>query len=54
MQNIKFAKTALAAIVAVTGLATFQMMSMLPVPSAAAQPGPPFNQGQYMKATSGK
>lgn len=46
IQNIQFAKFAVAAIVVVTGLATIQMMS---IQSAAAQQGPPFNQGQCQK-----
>jgi hypothetical protein len=52
--TVSFAKTALAAMIVVTGLATFQMMSILSVQSAEAQPRPPFNQGQYKKATSGE
>jgi hypothetical protein len=44
MQNIKFAKTTIAAVVVVTALATLQMMS---AQSAAAQPT--FNQGQCVK-----
>jgi hypothetical protein len=46
MQNINFAKTAIVPIVVVIAVATFQMMSMLSVQSAAAQAIP---QGQCVK-----
>jgi hypothetical protein len=46
MQNIKFPKTAIAAIVVVMGIATVQTMSMLSIQSAAAQA---FPQGQCFK-----
>jgi hypothetical protein len=47
MQGKKFLKTAITAIVVVTGLATFQTMSMTSVQSAAAEPTD--NLGQCVK-----